>query len=175
MGFSPKVGSLHRVFWDFSMPDAGLDAIDLKILDQLQEDAGRSIAEVAQAANLSQNACWRRIKRLEEEGVIRRRVALLDARKLGIGMTVFVALRAGEHSEQWLDKFASAVKRIPEVVEFYRLSGEIDYLLKIQVSDIADYDQVYKRLIKAARLNDVSAFFAMEELKHTTALPLPPA
>jgi Lrp/AsnC family transcriptional regulator len=150
-----------------------LDNFDVHILSVLQEDASVSIAEVAERVHLSQNACWRRIKRLEEDGYIRRRVALLDPLKLGAGVTVFVSVRAAEHSEEWLDAFAAAVRCIPEVVEFYRMSGDTDYLLKLQVADIAAYDHVYKRLIKSVRLVDVSSAFAMEELKHTTAIPLP--
>jgi len=151
-----------------------LDAFDLKILAALQADASRSIAEIAGLVNLSQNACWRRIKLLEEAGFIRARVALLDAKKLGCGVTVFVSLSAGEHSEAWLDAFAERVAEMPEVVEFYRMSGEVDYLIKLQVADIAAYDRVYKELIRAGRLRDVSAAFAMEELKQTHAVPLPP-
>jgi Lrp/AsnC family transcriptional regulator len=150
------------------------DGIDLKILDLLQNDASRSIAEIAERVHLSQNACWRRIRQLEEAGVIAKRVALLDPEKLGVGTTVFVTVRAGEHSEKWLEAFAAVVRKMPEVVEFYRLAGEIDYLLKLQVADIAAYDRVYKVLIRSAKLMDVSAAFAMEELKRTTAIPLPP-
>ncbi len=152
-----------------------LDAFDIGILGLLQEDASRSIGETAAAVNLSQNACWRRIKILEEAGVIRRRVALLDPKKIGCGITVFVSLKAGEHSEDWLESFADKAARMPEVVEFYRMTGDVDYLLKLQVADIEAYDQVYKSLIRLARLSDVSASFAMEELKHTHAVPLPAA
>jgi Lrp/AsnC family transcriptional regulator len=130
------------------------------------------VALIGESVNLSQNACWRRIKRLEEEGFIKGRVALLDAKKLGAGVTVFVAVRAAEHSDEWLEAFATAVRRIPQVVEFYRMSGEIDYLLKVLVGGIEEYDQVYKRLTRSARLTDVSSAFAMEELKSTTAIPL---
>jgi Lrp/AsnC family transcriptional regulator len=151
-----------------------LDGIDLKILDLLQNDASRSIAEIAERVHLSQNACWRRIRQLEESGIIVKRVALLDREKLGVGITVFVTVRAGEHTEKWLETFSAAVRKMPEVVEFYRLTGEIDYLLKLQVADIAAYDRVYKALIRSAKLMDVSAAFAMEELKRTTAIPLPP-
>lgn len=152
-----------------------LDAVDLRILRELQEDASLSISEVATRANLSQNACWRRIHLLEEAGVIRKRVAILDADKLGCGLTAFVSLKAGEHSQEWLGAFAGEVSKMPEVVEFYRMAGEIDYLLKLQVADIGAYDRVYKQLIAAARLQDVSASFAMEKLKHTHAVPLPAA
>ena len=150
-----------------------LDGIDLRILSLLQENAERSIGEIAEMIHLSQNACWRRIRQLEEGGYILKRVALLDAVKLGAGMTVFVMVRAGEHSQEWLERFAEAVRRIPEIVEFYRMTGEVDYLIKIKVADIAGYDRVYKQLIRSAPLTDVSGAFAMEELKHTTAIPLP--
>ena len=150
-----------------------IDKIDTAILAQLQDDAGISVADIAARVNLSQNACWRRIRRLEEDGVILRRVALLDPTKLEAGMTVFVSVRTAEHSAAWLDEFARAVSGMPEVVEFYRMAGEIDYLLKIRVADIKAYDRVYKRLIERVRLVDVSAAFAMEEIKHSTAIPLP--
>src|SRR5258708_37380689 len=150
-----------------------LDGIDVKILDLLQNDSSQSIAEIAERVHLSQNACWRRIKQLEEEGIIAKRVALLDPKKLDVGVTVFVTVRAGEHTERWLETFSAAVRKMPEVVEFYRMTGEIDYLLKLQVADIAAYDRVYKSLIRSANLMDVSSAFAMEELKRTTAIPLP--
>ena len=155
-----------------SQDASALDAFDLKILERLQADASRPIAEIAAEVNLSQNACWRRIKLLEEAGVIERRVALLSPKKVGCGVTVFVSLTAGEHSDEWLGAFADQVRRMPEVVEFYRLTGEVDYLLKLQVADIEAYDRVYKTLIRAAPLRDVCAAFAMEELKHTHAVPL---
>ena len=151
-----------------------LDGTDLRILALLQENTERSISEIAETIHLSQNACWRRIRQLEEGGYILKRVALLDAVKLGAGMTVFVMVRAGEHSQEWLERFADAVRKIPEIVEFYRMTGEVDYLIKIKVADIAAYDRVYKQLIRSASLTDVSGAFAMEELKHTTAIPLPP-
>jgi len=156
-------------------PATTLDSFDIAILAALQEDASRSVAEVAAGVNLSQNACWRRIKLLEEAGVIKKRVALIDPERVGCGVTVFVSLKAGEHSEGWLDAFAAKVARMPEVVEFYRMTGDVDYLLKLQVRDIKAYDEVYKSLIRLARLSDVSAAFAMEELKHTHAVPLPAA
>ncbi len=150
-----------------------LDRTDLRILDLLQTDADASIAETAEQVNLSQNACWRRIKQLEASGHIRRRVALLDPDLMGCGVTVFVMLRAAEHSEAWSRTFADTLGRMPEVVEAHRLSGEVDYLLKLRVADIGAYDAVYKRLIAAIRLSDVSSAFVMEEMKSTTALPLP--
>lgn len=149
-----------------------LNEADIRILRVMQEDATLSVAAIAETVHMSHNACWRRIKRLEEAGVISRRVTLLDPTALGLDMTVFVSIRASEHSEEWLNGFAAAVRAIPEVVEFYRMSGDVDYLLKLRVQNIAAYDAVYKRLIKAVRLTDVSSAFAMEELKHTTALPL---
>src|SRR5690606_10804704 len=149
-----------------------MNSIDTRILAALQEDASRPVAEIAEKVHVSQNACWRRIRRLEEEGYIRKRVALLDADKLGVGVRVFVSVRAAEHSEQWLKCFLDIVRSIPEVVEFYRMTGDVDYLLKLQVEGIAAYDAVYKRLIRSAKLSDVSATFAMERLKFTTALPL---
>jgi Lrp/AsnC family transcriptional regulator len=152
---------------------ADLDAMDIKILALLQEDASRSIAEIADSVHLSNNACWRRIRQLEESGIIRKRVALLDAEKLGAGTTVFVMLRAPDYSDEWFEKFSSAVRKIPEVLEFYRLAGEIDYLIKLQVSDIAGYNEVSQKLTRAVHFRDVSGAFAMEELKNTTAIPLP--
>jgi Lrp/AsnC family transcriptional regulator len=149
------------------------DAIDRKILGELQRDADRPIGDIAAAANLSTNACWRRIKRLEEEKVISGRVALLDPAALGLHVTVFVAVKTSDHSEEWLERFARGVHEIPEVVEFYRMSGDVDYLLKILVPDIAAYDRVYRQLIKTAPLFDVSSSFAMERIKSTTMLPLP--
>ena len=150
-----------------------LDRLDTRILTALQTDADQPIADLAAGVGLSANACWRRVKRLEELGVIRGRVALLDPEKIGLGVTVFVAVRTNEHNDVWLQQFAEAVQQIPEVVEFYRMSGDIDYLLKVVVADIAHYDRVYKRLIKSVKLTDVSSSFAMEQMKYTTALPVP--
>ncbi len=148
------------------------DSIDRAILAELQADASRSTQEIASAVGLSQNPCWRRIKRLEAAGVIRGRVALLDPDSLGVGITVFVSIRTNQHNEAWLESFASGVMEIPEVVELYRMSGEIDYLLKVLVSDIAEYDRIYKELIDVVELFDVSSSFAMERIKYTTAIPL---
>lgn len=149
-----------------------LDEIDRKILRALQRDAGLAIERVAEEAGLTKTPCWRRIKRLEAEGVIARRVALLDPRRLGLGVTVYVSVRAGRHEPAWLERFARAVAAIPEIVEAYRMSGETDYLLRVVAPDIAGYDRVYKRLIASVDLADVSSAFAMEELKRTTELPL---
>lgn len=149
-----------------------LDAMDRKILRLLQEDCAQPLARIAERVGLSATPCWRRIERLEAAGVVRARVALLDPVRLNVGVTVFVSVRASTHSLAWLEKFARVVADIPEVVEFYRMSGETDYLLRVVVPDIAAYDAVYKRLIGAAELSDVSSSFAMEQIKYTTALPL---
>ena len=149
-----------------------MDNIDRKILCCLQDDAKISVAEIAQRVGLSATPCWRRIKALVDQGVIRRNVALLDAEKLNVGLTVFAAVKTNRHDPDWLDAFTRAVADIPEVLELYRMSGEIDYLLRIVVPDVAAYDGVYKRLIQSVPFSDVSSSFAMEQIKYTTALPL---
>ena len=149
-----------------------LDRIDRKILAILQEDSTIPVAEIGKRVGLSTTPCWRRIQKLEEEGVIRRRVALLDAKKVNAGVTVFVAIKTNQHAEDWLGKFAEAVDDLPEVVEFYRMSGEVDYLLRVVVPDIEHYDIFYKKLISRVALSDVSSTFAMEQIKFSTALPL---
>ena len=131
-----------------------------------------SIAEVARRVGLTTTPCWRRIQALEQDGVIVGRVALLNPDKVDLGVTVFVGLRTNQHNAQWLEEFAKAIAAIPEVMEFYRMSGEIDYLLRVVVPDIAGYDRVYKKLIAVADLHDVSSSFAMERIKFTTALPI---
>ena len=149
-----------------------LDARDRRILEILQRDAQLSVAEIAERVGLSTTPCWRRIQRLEEAGVIRARVALLDAAALNVPVSVFVAVRTSHHSAAWVAQFRRTLEAIPEIVEAYRMSGEIDYLLRVVVPDIAGYDAVYKRLIDDIELADVTSSFSMEELKHTTALPL---
>ena len=149
-----------------------MDRFDRRILEQLQDNSDIAVAQLADQIGLSTNACWRRIKRLEESGFIRRRVALLDERALDLKLTVFVAVKTNEHNDRWLQRFADGVKALPEVVEFYRMSGDTDYLLKIVVKDIDDYDRVYKKLIAVAPMHDVSSSFAMERIKSSTALPL---
>jgi Lrp/AsnC family transcriptional regulator, cysteine-sensing transcriptional activator len=149
-----------------------LDRIDRKILAILQEDCTVPVAEIGKRVGLSTTPCWRRIQKLEEEGVIQRRVALLDPRKVRTGVTVFVAIRTNQHHDDWLETFAEAVNDLPEVVEFYRMSGEVDYLLRVVVPDIEHYDRFYKKLIGRVSLSDVSSSFAMEQIKFTTALPL---
>jgi Lrp/AsnC family transcriptional regulator len=149
-----------------------MDQFDRKILSCLQNDATEPVAEIARQVGLSATPCWRRIQKLEAAGVIRKRVALLDGERLNLGVTVFVAVRTNRHDSDWLDTFAAAVAEFPEVVEFYRMSGEMDYLLRVVVPDIAAYDRVYKRLIARVALADVTSSFAMEQIKYTTALPL---
>jgi Lrp/AsnC family transcriptional regulator len=149
-----------------------MDETDRRILACLQEDANMPVAEIARRVGLSSTPCWRRIQKLEESKIIRGRVALLDAKKLNVGVTVFVSVKTNHHSLQWLEKFAEAVAEMPEVIEFYRMSGEIDYLLRVVVPDIEAYDAFYKRLIARIELSDVSSSFAMEQIKYTTALPL---
>jgi Lrp/AsnC family transcriptional regulator len=149
-----------------------LDSIDCKLLEQLQHNADVQVADLAAQVGLSQTSCWRRIQRLKESGVIMRNVALVDRHKANVGVTVFVSVRTGSHSQKWFDNFRAAIEAIPEIVEFYRMAGDVDYLLRVVVPDIAAYDKVYKRLISGTQLLDVSSSFAMEELKFTTALPL---
>ncbi len=149
-----------------------LDAIDIKILRALQEDASLAVEEIAQRAGLSKTPCWRRIKLLEAAGVIKKRVALLEQRALGLGATVFVTVRTRQHEADWLQKFASAVAQMPEIVDVYRLSGDVDYMLRVVCADITDYDRVYRELIRRVPLADVSSSFVMEEIKHTTELPI---
>ncbi len=149
-----------------------MDAADRRILTCLQEDAQMPLEALAERVGLSPSPCWRRIQKLEAQGVIRKRVALLDPDKLNVGVTVFVAVRTNRHDMDWAEQFCRAVEAIPEVVEFYRMSGETDYLLRVVVPNIAAYDAVYKRLIKTASLHDVSSNFAMERIKYTTALPV---
>lgn len=149
-----------------------LDEFDRRLLALLQEDAALSVNELAEKVGLSPSPCWRRIQKLEAEGYIRARVALLDPKKMNVGVTVFAAIRTNQHHADWLAAFSRAVVGIPEIVEVYRMSGQIDYMLRIVVPDIDAYDQVYKRLIAAIELYDVSSTFAMEVLKSTTVLPL---
>ena len=150
-----------------------MDAIDKKILATLQEDASLSVAEIGQRVGLSSTPCWKRIQRLEAEGVIQKRVALVDQVKIGLGITVFVSIETGDHSQDWLDKFADTVSAMPEVMEFYRMAGDVDYMLRVVVTDMQSYDAFYKRLIAGAPLKNVTSRFAMEKIKSTTLLPIP--
>ncbi|MEL6965302.1 MAG: Lrp/AsnC family transcriptional regulator [Pseudomonadota bacterium] len=149
-----------------------MDATDRQILELLQRDATMPLAEIARKVGLSSTPCWRRIQKLEETKVIRKRVALLDGEKINAGVNVFVSIKTSHHNAEWLARFAEVVSNMPEVMEFYRMSGEIDYLLRVAVPDIAAYDAFYKRLIADIDLDDVSSSFAMEQIKYTTALPL---
>jgi len=149
-----------------------LDALDIKILNLLQRDATMPLAEISSQVGLSSTPCWRRIQKLEEAGVIRKRVALLDRAALNVGVTVFVAIRTQQHNARWLRDFARAVSGFPEVVDCYRMAGDIDYLLRLVLPDIAAYDAFYKRLIAKIELSDVTSMFAMEQIKSTTELPL---
>jgi len=146
--------------------------MDQQILQILQQDAAQPVADIAQKIGLSVTPCWRRIQKLEEAGIIKNRVALLDSRKLGLNMTVFVAIRTDQHNADWLEKFAHMIAERDEVVEFYRMSGEVDYMLRVVVPDMAAYDRFYKELISKIKLTDVSSSFAMEEIKNSTALPI---
>lgn len=149
-----------------------MDKTDRQILACLQEDATMPVAEIARRVGLSSTPCWRRIQKLEEAKIIRARVALLDRKQLNVGVTAFVSIKTSQHSLEWLERFAQAVVEMPEVVEFYRMSGQIDYLLRVVVPDIEAYDRFYKKLIAKIELFDVSSSFAMEQIKYTTALPL---
>jgi len=149
-----------------------LDDMDLKILTRSQRDATKPVAEIGKEVGLSTTPCWRRIQKLDETGVIRRRVALLDPAKVNAAVTVFVSIKTDQHSLAWLAKFRKAVEDLPEVAEFYRMSGEIDYLMRVVVPDIAAYDAFYKKLISRIEISKVSSAFAMEQIKYTTELPL---
>ena len=149
-----------------------MDEIDKKILAILQDDATTPIGDIARNVGLSQTPCWRRIKKLEEDGVIARRVALVDPAAAALHLTAFVAVKTAQHTDKWLENFAREVGKIPEIIEIHRMSGDIDYLLKVVCSNMARYDAVYKRLISAAEFSDVSTTFSMEKIKETTVLPL---
>ncbi len=149
-----------------------MDAIDRKILAVVQEDASLSVAEIGQRVGLSSTPCWKRLQKLEAEGVITGRVALIDPEKIGLGITVFVSVETGDHSQEWLNKFADLVSAMPEVMEFYRMAGDVDYMLRVVVRDMQSYDAFYKKLIAAVPLKNVSSRFAMERVKSTTALPI---
>jgi len=150
-----------------------MDAIDRKILTLLQQDASLSVAEIGNRVGLSSTPCWKRIQRLEADGVIQKRVALVDQDKIGLGVTVFVSIETGDHSQEWLARFAETVGSMPEVMEFYRMAGDVDYMLRVVVTDIQGYDAFYKRLIGSVPLKNVTSRFAMEKIKATTALPIP--
>jgi Lrp/AsnC family transcriptional regulator len=149
-----------------------MDAIDRKILAVVQEDASLSVAEIGRRVGLSSTPCWKRLQRLEADGVITRRVALIDPEKIGLGITVFVSIETGDHSQEWLKRFAETVGGMPEVMEFYRMAGDVDYMLRVVVRDMPNYDKFYKKLISTVPLKNVTSRFAMERIKSTTALPI---
>ena len=150
-----------------------MDAIDRKILAVVQQDASLSVAEIGQRVGLSSTPCWKRLQRLEADGVITRRVAIIDPEKVGLGITVFVSIETGDHSQDWLKSFADVVGAMPEVMEFYRMAGDVDYMLRVVVADMQSYDVFYKKLISAVPLKNVTSRFAMEKIKSVTALPVP--
>jgi len=149
-----------------------MDEIDRHLLTILQGDSTLSIAQMADVVGLSPTPCWKRIQKLETAGIITRRVALVDPDRVGMGLSVFVAIEAGDHTPEWLQRFADSVASMPEVMEVYRMAGDVDYMLRVAVADMAEFDAFYKRLIKSAPLKNVTSRFAMERLKHTTAYPL---
>ena len=149
-----------------------IDKIDLKILRILQSDSSRSLDSISNEVGASLNTCWRRISRLEKNSIIEGRVALIDNEKVGFPLTVFVSISTDDHSQEWTKKLNNAVISIKEIVEFYRLAGETDYILKMMVKNVDHYDRVYKQLIKLVKISDVSASFAMEKIKFTTNLPI---
>ena len=149
-----------------------IDQVDRKILYYLQQDASMTIKAIAKKVHLSPTPCWKRIQRLEESGVIRARVVLLDPARVNAGVTVFIAVRTNQHNIEWSEKFAREMKTIPEIMEIYRMSGEVDYLLRVVVPDIAAFDRIYKTIIGRIALSDVTSMFAMEQMKYTTALPV---
>jgi Lrp/AsnC family transcriptional regulator len=152
-----------------------MDAIDRKILTVLQDDASLSVADIGSRVGLSSTPCWKRIQRLEADGVILKRVALVDQDRVGLGISVFVSVETSDHSREWLEHFAKVVGAMPEVMEFYRMAGDVDYMLRVVVTDMLGYDAFYKQLIAAVPLKNVTSRFAMEKIKSTTALPIPPA
>ncbi len=149
-----------------------MDAIDRKILAVVQQDAALSVAEIGQRVGLSSTPCWKRLQRLEADGVITKRVAIIDPDKVGLGISVFVSIETGDHSQEWLKKFAEVVGAMPEVMEFYRMAGDVDYMLRVVVADMQAYDGFYKKLIATVPLKNVTSRFAMERIKSTTSLPL---
>lgn len=149
-----------------------MDKYDRLILQKLQIDASQSIELLAAEVNLSRNACWRRIKALEASGLIAKRVALLDADKAGLGLLVFVHIKTSEHGAKWLQKFSQIVKDTPEIIGAHRMSGELDYVLRVRVGSVKDYDEFYQSLTKKITVGEISASFVMENIKDTTELPL---
>ena len=151
-----------------------MDEIDRQLLEILQNDATLSIAQMAERVGLSPTPCWKRIQKLEAAGVITRRVAIVDPERVGVGLSVLVSIEAGEHTPEWLERFNTGIAALPEVMDVYRMAGEIDYVLRVAVADMAEYDTFYKRLIAVAPMKNVTSRFAMERIKHTTAYPVHP-
>lgn len=151
---------------------AEIDAIDRRILAELQRDGSLSVDQLSERVGLSRNACWRRMKRLEDDRVIAGRVALVDAEKVGLGLSVFILVRTSRHDPDWLKLFRDAVTSLPEITGVYRMSGDLDYILRARVADVKAYDRLYQRLISRVPLTDVSASFVMEEIRDTTILPM---
>lgn len=149
-----------------------MDLIDRKIVAELQQDATLSVAQIAERVNLSPTPCWKRIQKLEQEGIILQRVALVAPERIGLGLTVFVAIEAADHSPAWRDSFAAAISTMPEVMEVYRMAGEVDYMLRIAVSGMAAFDMLYRRLTETVSLKNVTSHFSMERIKFTTAYPV---
>lgn len=149
-----------------------LDDIDRKLLNLLQQDASLSVDAFAEKVHLSRNACWRRIKRLEGEGILQKRVALVDPAAVGLSLQVYVLIRTNEHSAAWLKAFRKAICEMPEVISAQRMTGDLDYILRVRVADMPAYDRFYQRLIEKIQLTDVSASFVMEDVKDTTVLPI---
>jgi Lrp/AsnC family transcriptional regulator len=151
-----------------------MDEIDRRLLELLQQDATLSIAQMAERVGLSATPCWKRIQKLETRGVITQRVAVVDPESVGVGLSVLVSVEAGEHTPEWLERFSAGVAAMPEVMEVYRVAGHVDYMLRVAVADMVEYDAFYKRLIAIAAMKNVTSRFAMERIKHTTAYPLNP-
>lgn len=151
---------------------AGIDTIDRRLLAELQRDGTLSVDQLSERVGLSRNACWRRVKRLEDDGIITKRVALVDADRLGLALSVIILVRTSNHDPHWLAKFREAVMALPEITGVYRMSGDLDYVLRARVADVKAYDRLYQRLIAKVPLTDVSASFVMEEIKDTTAVPV---
>jgi len=186
-GISPDAGYLATgerfIGLNLSLPNAVVrdihpnmalefDEIDRRLLAELQRDGTLSVDQLSEKVSLSRNACWRRVKRLEVDGVITGRVALVDADKLGLGLSVFILIRTSNHDPDWLQKFRAAVTGFPEITGVYRMSGDLDYVLRARVADVKAYDRLYQRLIAKVALSDVSASFVMEEIKETTIVPM---
>ena len=149
-----------------------MDEIDIKILKLLQQDCNLPASEIAETVGLSTSPCWKRIAKLRETGIIKQQLSILDAAKLGFGLTAYVSIKTGEHSGTWLNEFSKTVTDMPEVMEFHRMAGDVDYMLKVIVADIDSFDKFYKRLIGSSAINEVTSRFSMEKIKETTELPL---